>query len=170
MVSYGNKEMDALAMIEPGNANNASIDEFVLTQQAYARRSRYIADQFSGIFAKFKEQRKAKVAKTALNGMSDRELRDIGLTRGEINQAVDGTAKAESAPREGFWSKLGRKFIEAQQARAAFVQLNAMSSRELSDIGLSRGEIEAAVNGKLHIRANDNVVHAANLNGHRKAV
>ena len=46
----------------------------------------------------------------------------------------------------------------------------AMNSRELADIGLSRGEIEAAVNGKLQLRANDNVALPANLNDHRKAV
>ncbi|MAL80493.1 MAG: hypothetical protein CMN55_15545 [Sneathiella sp.] len=170
MTSYVAKEQNGFVQGAPVNANNDYIDEFQLTQQAYARRSRFIAEQLSGLVAKFKKQRQATAAKAALYEMSDRELKDIGLTRAEIDQAVDGTVKSASVRGEGFWRKLGRKFIEAQQARAAYVQLMAMNSRELADIGLSRGEIEAAVNGKLQLRANDNVALPANLNDHRKAV
>jgi hypothetical protein len=62
------------------------------------------------------------------------------------------------------------KFIEAQKARAAYVHLMAMDARQLADIGLTRGDVAAAINGNKERLANDNMTQPGNNNDHRRAV
>lgn len=169
MKKYGTEELGKLATTTPVNNNIADMDIVTLIKKAQASRNYHMNKWISDVIKGFKAKRDLKAAKEALHGMSDRELRDIGLTRGEIDQAVEGNVAAAPAKTEGFWARIARRFIEAQQARAAYIQLSAMNARELADIGLTRSEIEAAVTGKLQLRANDNLVEAAHLNGHRKA-
>lgn len=169
MKNYGTETMGNLAASKPVNTNFADMDVVALIKKAQASRNEHMSSWISNAIEGFKEKREASAAKATLYSMTDRELRDIGLTRGEIDQAVDGTLSVAAEPRVGFWKTLGIRFIEAQKARAAYIQLSAMNARELADIGLTRTEIEAAVTGKLQLRANDNLVEAAHLNGHRKA-
>jgi uncharacterized protein YjiS (DUF1127 family) len=45
---------------------------------------------FGAIFRRWRERRRRKAAIRDLRGLSDRTLKDMGLTRGEIVAAVDG--------------------------------------------------------------------------------
>ena len=174
MISYGKKEMEALALIEPINANNIAIDTEKYVRKAHELRSEFLADtlqkMYRGTVGKYRQHRKLEAAKNALYAMSDRELNDIGIIRSEIDQAVEGKREMEATKKTGFWQNLMNKFVEAQKARAAYVHLMAMDSRQLADIGLTRGEIEVAVNGNKKDRANDNLAQPINTNDHRKAV
>lgn len=171
MRNFGQEDLAPIATTKPVNNNDVRFDVLAVLKEAQASRNyhmhKWIADKIEAIKAK----RKINAAKEALYQMTDRELRDIGLTRGEIDRAVEGRLNevASTAPREGIMKRLVRRFIEAQKARAAYIQLSAMSARELADIGLTRSDIEAAVTGRLQVRANDNLIEAAHLNGHRKA-
>ena len=44
MISYGKKEMEALALIEPINANNIAIDTEKYVRKAHELRSEFLAD------------------------------------------------------------------------------------------------------------------------------
>jgi uncharacterized protein YjiS (DUF1127 family) len=170
MMSYGKQEIEALAMIEPVNTNTSYIDTEAYINKARVLRSQFIAKQFGNLYnatvGKYLQHRELEAAKDTLYAMSDRELRDIGINRGDIERAVKGDLDVSAPARKGFFASLVTKFIEAQTSRAAYVHLMAMNSRELADIGLTRSEIEAAVRG---MRTNDNLAHASNTNDHRKA-
>ncbi|MZR31264.1 DUF1127 domain-containing protein [Sneathiella litorea] len=173
MISYGKKEVEALALIEPVNTNITEIDTEYYLNKARELRSKYFAEKVSALFqvtvGKYLRNREIEEAKGALYRMSDRELRDIGITRAEIDRAVEGTPELEPVKKNGFWTSFITKFLEAQTARAAYVHLMAMNSRELADIGLTRSEIEAAIKGDRKYRANDNLAQPSNTNDQRKA-
>ncbi|WP_340150351.1 DUF1127 domain-containing protein [uncultured Sneathiella sp.] len=173
MISYGKKEIEALAFIEPINTNNLVIDTEKYIRNAHELRSEFLTDALRKMYrrtvGKYKEYRQLEAAKETLFAMTDRELKDIGITRSDIELAVEGRREMAMTTKTGFWRKLMNKFIEAQQARAAYVHLMAMDSRQLADIGLTRSEVEAAVNGNRNDRANDNLVRPSNTNDHRKA-
>lgn len=174
MISYGKKEMEALALIEPVNINRVNIDTEAYIRKAHKLRSEFLTDLLSSFYqatvVKYRKSREIQAAKNALYTMSDHELSDIGVFRSEIEQAVAGTKKMETTVKEGFLASLVSKYVEAQKARTAYVHLMAMNSRELADIGLTRGEIAAAVNSNSIGRANDNQAQASNTNNHRQAV
>ncbi|MDF2367518.1 DUF1127 domain-containing protein [Sneathiella sp.] len=173
MISYGKQEIEALAMIEPVNTNTTYIDTETYVKKAHELRSLFIAEKLSNLYqatvGKYLKNRELAAAKTALYGMSDRELQDIGITRGDIDRAVEGKSEMETTKKKGFWASLATRFMEAQTSRAAYVHLMAMNSRELADIGLTRGDIETAVRGDRVYRANDNLDRPSNTNDHRKA-
>lgn len=176
-MSYNMKDIEAVAMIRPVQSNN-KVDVDALVYRAHVLRSQYITEKLSNLYettvGRYKKHLKVEAAKRALNAMTDRELLDIGISRGEIDFAVEGKnkpmAKTASKSKVGFFTSLGRKFMEAQKARAATAMLMAMDSRQLADIGLTRGEIEIAVKEGKAWLANDNSQPAANNNGHREAV
>ncbi|MCF8466117.1 MAG: DUF1127 domain-containing protein [Sneathiella sp.] len=174
MMSYSKKDIAALALIEPVKANNNYIDTDALVHRAHVLRSEYFAAQVAALYdntvGKYLRHRDIEAARNSLYAMSDRELHDIGITRSEIDRAVEGKTEMETVKKSGFWKSLAGKFIEAQKARAAYVHLMAMNTRELADIGLTRGEIAAAVNGNKKALANDNLAQPSNNNDHRRAV
>lgn len=170
MISYGKKEIETLALIEPVNNNSNYIDIETYINKAHNLRAKFMVEVFSNLYqatiGKIMQNRELAAAKNALYGMSDRELKDIGINRNEIDRAVEGRVATETTGNKGFLSNLVTKFVEAQTSRAAYVHLMAMNSRELADIGLTRSEIEAAVSGN---RTNDNLARPSNTNDHRKA-
>ena len=170
MMSYGKQEIEALAMIEPVNTNTGYINAEAYIRKARVLRSECMTKTMRNLYqatvGKYLRHRELEVAKEALYKMSDRELQDIGINRGDIDRAVKGNIEMDTPKKKGFWATLATKFIEAQTSRAAYVHLMAMNSRELADIGLTRSEIESAVRGS---RTNDNLVQASNTNDHRKA-
>ncbi|MEX0583586.1 MAG: DUF1127 domain-containing protein [Sneathiella sp.] len=174
MISYGKKEMEALASIEPINTNSVVVDTEKFIRKAHELRSEFMTDAlwafYQSTVGKYKHYRELEAAKTNLYAMSDRELKDIGITRSEIDRVVEGKREMKMTQKAGFWQSLLNRFVEAQKTRAAYVHLLAMDSRQLADIGLTRGEIEVAVNGNRKGRANDNLAQPSNTNGHRKAV
>jgi uncharacterized protein YjiS (DUF1127 family) len=85
-----------------------------------------------------------------LSALSDRELADIGLHRGDIPAVVDATA-----PQIGVVAAFGRMLHDLLVApsvlwnkrRVAHSALNALDNRMLADIGLARAEIGDVVKG-----------------------
>lgn len=172
MLSYDKKAIEALALVEPiKSTNNNHIDTEALVRRAHKLRSEFVMNTLKSAFeatvGRYEKHRNIQTAKAALYSMSDRELQDIGINRSEIDFAVTG--KSASAPKVSLWKNLAREWVKAQKTRAGYAHLIAMDARQLADIGLTRGDIEAAVNGKLYAQANDNRT-VANNNGQRKAV
>ena len=85
-----------------------------------------------------------------LSALSDRELADIGLHRGDIGAVV-----AATAPQIGVVAAFGRMLHDLLVApsvlwnkrRVAHSALNALDNRMLADIGLARAEIGDVVKG-----------------------
>ena len=173
MLSYSKNEIEALALIEPVEANNNNFDTNIYVHRAHQLRSEYLVEKlaalYDGTVGRYRRHRALEAAKDSLYAMSGRELHDIGITRSEIDRAVEGKTEMETVKKTGFWKSLAEKFIEAQKARAAYVHLMAMDTRQLADIGLTRGDIEAAVHGDMERLANDNQAQPSNNNDHRRA-
>ncbi|HEX5080291.1 MAG TPA: DUF1127 domain-containing protein [Geminicoccaceae bacterium] len=90
--------------------------------------------RIEGIFRRWCERRRRKAAIAELQGLSDRTLKDIGLTRGEIVAAAEGRVYRGQPPRlepepcapparaETIDAAALRGFVErARQQRAEFV-------------------------------------------------
>ena len=173
MISFTEKDIDAIALMAPATANNNAIEIDALVAQAHIARSEHLRDMFAGvahnISNRIQKYRDSQRALAQLQGMTSRELSDIGITRGEISFALQGDV-AEKASffaglKEGI-IELSTKIAEARLRREGYHQLEAMDYRELSDIGLTRGDISNVMAGKAG-RANDNV-HVANNNKSRQ--
>ncbi len=178
MMSYNKKDIEALALLRPVESNNNHIDVDRHVYEAHVLRSEYISGQISNLFAsianKYKTYRRNQLAKQSLYAMTDRELADLGISRAEIDYVVDGKTQPEASEQGSFLAKLFRsisaKIAAAQKARAGYAQLMAMDARQLADIGLTRGDIEAAVNDGLPKKANDNLSAANNNGAERHAI
>jgi uncharacterized protein YjiS (DUF1127 family) len=83
---------------------------------------------------------KRRVAYSALNGLDNRMLADIGITRAEISDVVKGMHKAVSYPALSL--DLVAPIAAWNRARQTANQLYKLEDRMLSDIGVVRGEIE----------------------------
>jgi uncharacterized protein YjiS (DUF1127 family) len=87
-----------------------------------------------------------------LMNLDDRLLADIGLTRGDV-AAVAHRAAEESAPAgpsigrtlSAVIGRIAERIRERMRRRAALAELMALDDRLLADIGLTRGQIPAAV-------------------------
>lgn len=172
MMNYNQKELEALAMIQPVQVKKQDVDVDALIYRGHVLRSEYmsksIASLYNKVTGKFAKLGQIAAAKRSLHAMSDRELNDLGITRSEIDYAVEGKLDAKVAP--SFWTVVKAKLVHAQKARAGYAQLMAMDTRQLADIGLVKGDIEAAVHGSTAFLANDNLAHASNNNESRYAV
>ncbi|USG60388.1 DUF1127 domain-containing protein [Sneathiella marina] len=172
MMNYNQKELEALAMIQPVQVNKENVNVDALIYRGHVLRSEYISNGIASLYnkvtGKFAKSRQIAAAKRSLYAMSDRELVDLGITRSEIDYAVEGRRGEKPAP--SFWASFKEKLVRAQKARAGYAQLMAMDARQLADIGLVKGDIEAAVHGNTALLANDNLAQASNNNEHRHAV
>lgn len=59
---------------------------------AWKALSRAVAASFRGLAESFRRARRARRTAEALSGLSDRQLKDIGLTRGEIRAVAHAAA------------------------------------------------------------------------------
>ena len=172
MMNYNQKELEALAMIQPVQVNKENVNVDALIYRGHVLRSEYISNGVASLYkkvtGKFAKRHQIAAAKRSLHAMSNLELNDLGITRSEIDYAVEGKMATNSAP--SFWTTVKAKLAQAQKARAGYAQLMAMDARQLADIGLVKGDIEAAVHGNTAFLANDNLAHASNNNEHRHAV
>jgi uncharacterized protein YjiS (DUF1127 family) len=174
MMSYNQKELEALAMIQPVQVMEEKIDIDALVYNAHVLRSQYVSESVASFYkrtlGKLAKRRHIAAAKRQLHAMTDRELNDIGITRSDIDYAVEGKTAMDAKSKTTIWNRLKETFVKAQKARAGYAQLMAMDARQLADIGLVKGDIEAAVNGNIELLANDNVSKASGNNEHRHAV
>ncbi|MCG8490960.1 MAG: DUF1127 domain-containing protein [Sneathiellales bacterium] len=175
MIGLNEKDIDAIAMLKPATANNNKIDVQAYIDRAHYERSAYLTEAIAKVYnalkGKIAKSRANAKAIAQLQNMSGRELSDLGVARSEIRIAVMGDA----AFRKPLLSKLAtlvaplvKSYEDWRSRREGYAQLMAMDARQLSDIGLTRGDIEAAVAGKGAL-ANDNAVPAANNNDGRQA-
>lgn len=113
----------------------------------------------NGLFALIRSWNERRVAIKELEGLDDRLLRDIGLTRGDIQDAVTcGFANVAPAsvlaetgaptpvqPRRSLLGGLAARALSALRHRhrvfRTINELRALDDRMLADIGLSRGQI-----------------------------
>ncbi|WP_373087589.1 DUF1127 domain-containing protein [Sneathiella sp.] len=164
MMSYNKTDIEALALIEPVKSdNNNVVDTNAYIRRAHVMRSNYIKELLVSAYAntvgRYRKHRELKMARMSLYAMSDRELQDIGIARSEIDNAVEGYTSEIRTP---LWKTLARKWEQARKFRAGFAELVAMDARQLADIGLTRGDVEAAIAGKRNRLANDNQTAANN--------
>ena len=175
MISFTKKELESIALLNPVTVNNNSIPMDILIAKAHRERSAFISGLivkgFSKVATAYKTRRQNAIAMAQLHSMSNRELSDIGIARCDIHHAVLGETDNGKTPKVGLKALaalLVVKYEAWRQKRQGYAQLMAMDSRQLSDIGLTRGDIMAAVEGKGAVLANDNIV-AANTNSGRWA-
>ena len=173
MISFTEKDLDALALIAPANANNNIIEIDKLVAKAHVARSEHLrgmlATAVQGVSDRFQKYRESQRALAQLQGMSGRELSDIGITRGEISFALKGDVAQKPSIFAGIKDGLARvsaNIAEARLRREGYHQLAAMDYRELHDLGLTRGDIDNVMTAKAG-RANDNI-HVANNNKGRQ--
>ncbi len=88
-----------------------------------------------------------RAAYAQLMAMDQRQLDDIGLTRSSIHDAVYGRQVANGEALARGLMALGRRLAEWRRRQLARQELLGLDDRMLSDIGLSRGDIEAAIRG-----------------------
>ncbi|GLQ06018.1 DUF1127 domain-containing protein [Sneathiella chinensis] len=166
MMSFTKKDIESIAMLYPTIVTNDDVLNYDVEEvmaQARRARSEYIVGMIKGVFAgmtnTIRTRSENRRALNALYSMSDRELSDLGVSRSEIKHAVLGEAAAKTSVSAGFKGKivapLVAKFKAWQSSRAGLAQLMAMDARQLSDIGLTRGDIFAASKGEGRF-ANDN--------------
>jgi uncharacterized protein YjiS (DUF1127 family) len=88
-----------------------------------------------------------------LAALNDRELADIGLTRGDIPAVAARSVTAPKAPSlvaafgEMVQDLLITPVVLWNKRRAAYSALNALDNRMLADIGVARAEIADVVKG-----------------------
>lgn len=167
MFSFTEKDLDAVAMvapeIAPKIANNNAVNMDMLIAEAHRARSEFAhelaVNLVSKVTTRYSKYRQAQNAIAQLHGMSDLELSDIGVSRSGIDRAVKGESAVKAAKFAGVKTAMGHAVAKLGQwrlHRQGYQQLMAMDARQLSDIGLTRGEIEGVMSGRSSL-ANDNV-------------
>ena len=113
-----------------------------------------------------------RAAHADLMAMDQRQLDDIGLARSEIHDAVYGRQVANGEALGRGLMVLGRRLAEWRRRQLARQELQELDDRTLSDIGLRRGDIEAAIRGAVvpgQGADNQNQRPAANQDAPRRA-
>lgn len=103
--------------------------------------------------------------------MSDHQLNDIGIVRGEIEDIVYGR-RSGPGPARRLFQVLARTYKSWRARQIARAHLAALDDHVLMDIGLTRADIEAAVRGRRVRRqqpANENLRPVANDDSPRNA-
>jgi uncharacterized protein YjiS (DUF1127 family) len=122
---------------------------------ARAMRARYIYDWSSQTWRAWadawRKRREYRRAYAELQGFSDYELQDIGLSRGEIRTAIYGTT-LPLGTRLGVALSRGLDRVFGALAswhrhHKTFVELNSLDDHVLRDIGIQRADITNVVYG-----------------------
>src|SRR5262249_9487371 len=80
-----------------------------------------------------------------LQGLDERMLRDIGVTRPELDQVAADAAGGDEWTLVSLAKYLGRKLALWSSRRDAYRRLMALDDRMLADIGISRSEIPTVI-------------------------
>jgi uncharacterized protein YjiS (DUF1127 family) len=88
--------------------------------------------------------RRAQIARE-LQGLDERMLRDIGVTKSDIDRVAAESVGGEEWVVVALAKFLGRKLAGWSSRRDAFRRLMALDDRMLADIGLNRAQIPAVV-------------------------
>ena len=104
-------------------------------------------DSGGGPIARIRRYYELRRAYDTLWRFSDRELQDIGLVRGNLKAAVFGPPQPRFAWIRDMAASVARRFGDWRRRRRAFLELEALDDRMLSDIGVTRDDIPAVAGG-----------------------
>lgn len=80
---------------------------------------------------------------TALTQLDDRLLRDIGVSRADIEATVAFCCEQESEETPSVWQRFGAWLNRERRRRQTVRELSAMPDEILADVGIERAEIAA---------------------------
>ncbi len=131
----------------------SSVDVLSAVENAHRMRDRYIADVLSrgfktlarlsgltAVVAGLAREVKRRQTQHELAQLSERELRDVGLERSQIN-AIAAEATATEASHRSVWHMLANWIRREIQRRRTMRELSAMPDRMLLDVGVERADI-----------------------------
>lgn len=133
-----------------------SFDVNAAIQTARSLRSQYIADRLgaaftafarwsglSALFGALRRRLQHRRTLTALTQLDDRLLRDIGVSRAEIEVTAAFCCQGQPEETPSVWQRLGAWIARERRRRATVRELSAMSDELLADVGIERAEIPA---------------------------
>jgi len=133
-----------------------SFDVVSAVQTARSLRSQFIANhlgaasvafaRWSGLKALFVALRRRlqhRRTLTALTQLDDRLLRDIGVSRAEIDATAAFCCQGQAEETRSVWQRLGAWVARERRRRETVRELSAMSDALLADVGIERAEIAA---------------------------
>jgi uncharacterized protein YjiS (DUF1127 family) len=150
-----------------------SVDVLAVSHTARSLRAEFIADHLhrgivafgrwtglTALFAGLGRRLQHRRTLSALSGLDDRMLSDIGLSRADIQAAATlccDKPSDDSAPAGGpsVWSRLATRMSREIRRRRTLNELSAMSDEMLADIGIQRAEIPAVVGALFAAPRND---------------
>jgi uncharacterized protein YjiS (DUF1127 family) len=165
MMSFGKKEIEKLALIEPAINGNGVVGVKHEASESINRFSVLnLIKWFRAGFKTYLRYRERERSRTKLYSMSDCELHDIGLTRSQIDCAINGKANRRTPGKWLFVKYLIQRISEKRRSRESYAQLMEMNSRQLTDIGLTHSDIQIAFTGNATASGNTNLVRPRNSN------
>ncbi len=127
--------------------HDALVRARVWRARAIRQGFRHLVDGLKGLAGLARGWYARRMAYEHLTAMDARALDDIGLTRGEIHDAVHGRVVANGEALGRGLKALGRRYAEWRRRQVARQELLSLDDRMLKDIGLHRDTIEAAIRG-----------------------
>ncbi len=131
----------------------SSVDVLSAVENAHRMRDRYVAAVLSrgfkifarlsgltALFAALAREIQRRHTQHELSHLSERELRDVGLERSQIN-AIAAEATASKASHRSVWHMLANWIRREAQRRRTVSELSAMPDHMLLDIGVERADI-----------------------------
>lgn len=120
-----------------------------LHAEAFDQVLRGVAGFFGKLVTRARHWNEKRRAVAQLSSLDDRSLRDIGLARSEIQEAVYGRSVGVKGVVQRFFATLEA----ARQGKVARDQLMSMDDRSLADIGLNRADVAYYASGEANKRA-----------------
>lgn len=133
-----------------------SVDVLSIVQTARTLRAEFIADHLHSALETFGRwsglralvvalRRRLQHRRTlkALTQLDDRLLRDIGVSRTEIEATAAFCCSGEAEASISVWQRLGAWIAKERRRRETVRELSAMPDELLADIGIARAEIPA---------------------------
>lgn len=133
-----------------------SVDVLSIVQTARTRRAEFIADllasslkafgRWSGLrtlFVALRRRLQHRRTLMALTQLDDRLLKDIGVSRAEIDATAAFCCQGQPEENRSVWQRLGAWLSQERRRRQTVRELSAMPDALLADIGIERAEIPA---------------------------
>lgn len=133
-----------------------SFDILTAVQTARTLRSQFIADHLGptltacarwsglrGLFVALRRRLQHRRTLKALTQLDDRLLRDIGVSRADIEATATFCCQNQAEESPSVWQRLGAWIAQERRRRETVRALSAMPEELLSDIGIARAEIPA---------------------------
>lgn len=133
-----------------------SVDVLSIVQTARTQRAEFIADhlttaleafgRWSGLrtlFVALRRRLQHRRTLKALTQLDDRLLRDIGVSRAEIDATAAFCCQEQPEETRSVWQRLGAWLSQERRRRQTLRELSAMPDELLADVGIERAEIPA---------------------------